>query len=262
MYLSLARAKYNRYKVYIHNLANFDGIFLLRVLVKLGNVNVLMNNGKLISIELKFTPIDSNYSIVLDFRDSYQILLSSLSKLGKSFKVAAVGMLAACLRKTIFPYNFVNKNNFNLKNIKLINKFNKLCTVLSRFFNKPVELDLIKLEAPFFDDNILVKAISILSKKMPVWRIFDYIFRNTKMYSKRTANYNYSYSITRSFLAGIKIKIGGRLMTQRVIPKISSRVSQRGATATGKVTYLDWSRVNLKNKRGAHSITVTMSHVI
>ena len=113
MYLSLARAKYNRYKVYIHNLANFDGIFLLRVLVKLGNVNVLMNNGKLISIELKFTPIDSNYSIVLDFRDSYQILLSSLSKLGKSFKVAAVGMLAACLRKTIFPYNFVNKNNLN-----------------------------------------------------------------------------------------------------------------------------------------------------
>jgi len=28
--------KYDNYKVYIHNLSNFDGIFLLKILVKLG----------------------------------------------------------------------------------------------------------------------------------------------------------------------------------------------------------------------------------
>jgi hypothetical protein len=51
-------------------------------------------------------------------------------------------------------------------------------------------------------------------------------------------------------------------MTQKVIPRISSRVLQRGPTSPSKVTYVDWSRVNLKNRRGAHSITVTMSHII
>lgn len=50
--LSLCRFKYNRYKIYIHNLANFDGIFLLRNLVTLGELKVLLNKGKLISIDL------------------------------------------------------------------------------------------------------------------------------------------------------------------------------------------------------------------
>lgn len=145
---------------------------------------------------------------------------------------------------------------------KNINKLNKLCIILSKIFKKPVKLDLIPLSLPFFDDNILVKAIGILSKKIPVRTFFNFIYRNTKLYSKITAHQKYRYSITRSFIAGIKIKIGGRLMTQRVIPKISSRLIQRGPTAVGKVNFVDWSRINLKNRRGSHSITVKMSHVI
>jgi hypothetical protein len=119
------------------------------------------------------------------------------------------------------------------------NKLNKLCTILSKIFNKPVKLDLIPLTLPFFDDQILVKAFAILSKKLPVRTIFNFIYRNTKLYSKIKANYRYRYHVTRSFLAGIKIKIGGRLMTQRVIPKKSARVIQRGPTAVGKVTFVD-----------------------
>jgi hypothetical protein len=51
-------------------------------------------------------------------------------------------------------------------------------------------------------------------------------------------------------------------MTQKAIPRLTSRIMQRGAIKQSKVTYVDWSRINLKNKRGAHSITVKMSHVI
>jgi Mitochondrial ribosomal protein (VAR1) len=157
--------------------------------------------------------------------------------------------------KKINPFKyFLNPNN--------IYKLEILCNILSKIFNKKIQLDLTPLKAPFFDDNILVKAIAILSKRIPVRSIFNLIYRRTILYSKNKADLAYKYSITKSFLAGIKIKIGGRLMTQRVIPKKSSRVFQRGAIAKGKVTYVDWSRVNLKNKRGAHSITVTMSHVI
>lgn len=129
--------------------------------------------------------------------------------------------------------------NFKLTNLTNMDKLNKLCIILSRIFNKPVELDLTRLNAPFFDENILVKVIGLLSTELQPIRIFDLIYRNTNIYNKRTADYNYSYSITRSFLAGIKIKIGGRLMTQRVVPKITTRQSQRGATATGKLSYSD-----------------------
>jgi len=141
-------------------------------------------------------------------------------------------------------------------------RLNKLCRILSKILNKTVVLDLIPLKLPFFDDNILVKAIGMMCNKIPVRTFFNFIFRRTVLYSKIQAHENYRYSVTRSFLAGIKVKIGGRLMTQKVIPRISSRVLQRGPTSPSKVTYVDWSRVNLKNRRGAHSITVTMSHII
>lgn len=93
---SLLRSKYNGYKIYIHNLANFDGIFLMKVLIELGDVKPLIHNGKIISIQLQ----SENKKITLHFRDSYQILLSSLRKLGKAFNVDTV--------KGDFPHNFLN----------------------------------------------------------------------------------------------------------------------------------------------------------
>ena len=155
--------------------------------------------------------------------------------------------------KSIFKQILTPYNNVILK---------KLCSVLSNIFNKIVIFDLIALNKPFFDDNILVQVIAILSKKTPALTILDFIYRNSELYSKFTANDKYRYNITKSFLSGIKIKIGGRLMTQKVVPKITSRTIQRGATLKGKVTFVDWSRINLQNKRGAYSITVKMSHVV
>ena len=98
-----------------------------------------------------------------------------------------------------------------------------------------------------------------MSKDINIRHIFNIIFTKTKiatlLKSSKTGGIN-------SNLAGIKIKISGRLMTQRVIPRLTTRVIQKGAITRGKINYINSSRVNLKNKRGAHSITVTMSHLI
>jgi hypothetical protein len=114
-----------------------------------------------------------------------------------------------------------------------------LCIILSRIFNKNVVLDLIPLKLPFFDDNILVKAIGIICNKVSVRTIFNFIFRKATLYSKVRANLKYKYSMTKSYLSGIKIRIGGRLMTQKVIPRISSREIQRGPISHRKVTFVD-----------------------
>jgi DNA polymerase type B, organellar and viral len=99
---SIMIRKYNGYKIYVHNLAKFDVIFLLKYLVKLGIVQPVIHNDRIISINFNFG-VDNKYS--LQFRDSYLILLSSLNKLCKSFKVETL--------KSVFPYLFVNENNFN-----------------------------------------------------------------------------------------------------------------------------------------------------
>lgn len=111
--------KYNGYKVYIHNMAKFDIIFLLKYLVKIASVQPIIHNGRIISLIINYGK-DLEYQI--DFRDSYLILLNSLLKLSKAFNVEN--------EKTIFPYFFVNKDNLNYKgkvpDIKYFNKIDEL----------------------------------------------------------------------------------------------------------------------------------------
>jgi hypothetical protein len=165
------------------------------------------------------------------------------------------------------PIGLVGPTNNLLYTQSNIKKLNILCLILSRIFKKPVELDLIRLHLPYFDDNILVKAIGIMSKDVNVRNIFNIIFTKTKFSGvgmhgpNPTSTLGQSRGVN-SYLAGIKIRISGRLMTQRVIPRLTTRVIQKGAITRGKINYINSSRVNLKNKRGAHSITVTMSHLL
>jgi DNA polymerase type B, organellar and viral len=99
---SILVRKYNGFNIYIHNMAKFDIIFLLKHLVKLGNVTPIIHNGRIISINLSF---GKNNEYRLQFKDSYLILLASLAKLTKGFGVET--------QKSIFPFLFVNENNLD-----------------------------------------------------------------------------------------------------------------------------------------------------
>jgi hypothetical protein len=59
----------------------------------------VIHHEKIISVQTSFK------GYVFHFRDSQQLLISSLSKLGKSFNVD--------IQKSIFPYDFVNENNLD-----------------------------------------------------------------------------------------------------------------------------------------------------
>jgi hypothetical protein len=99
---SLMIRKYDKTNIYIHNLAKFDIIFLLKYLVKLGSVNPTIHNNRIISIDFNF---GENGEYQIHFRDSYLILPASLMKLCKSFNVQD--------SKSIFPHLFVNENNLD-----------------------------------------------------------------------------------------------------------------------------------------------------
>ena len=112
--LDLLKKEYNHHVVYIHNLSNFDGVFLIRIL---GILQKLDDN-----IKIKITKRDSaiiNISIsynkiTLNIRDSLSMLPSSLRNLAKSFKVDD---------KSIFPYNFVNNFKIPLDYVGAAPKF-------------------------------------------------------------------------------------------------------------------------------------------
>jgi hypothetical protein len=84
-----------------------------------------------------------------------------------------------------------------------------------------------------------VQAIAIICNKVTVSTFFKFVFRKIKLVSKYKALFKYKFSISKSFLTGLKIHIGGRLLTQRVIPRKTTRSMQRGAISHRKAAYVD-----------------------
>ena len=80
--------------IYAHNLSAFDGIFLMRYLLRYGVVDPLLHNSKLLTIKVSL----GNKTIL--FKDSYLLLPLSLRKLCKAFNVEQV--------KSFFPFNLTN----------------------------------------------------------------------------------------------------------------------------------------------------------
>ena len=77
--------KYKGYKIYLHNFAKFDGIFLIKYLAEIGKCNPVIHKGKIISFRKK--PNWKKDFSYITFLDSYLMLPSSLKKLSESFNV-------------------------------------------------------------------------------------------------------------------------------------------------------------------------------
>ena len=150
---------------------------------------------------------------------------------------------------------YSNKKLLNINNDKL----HSLCLNLSKIYKKPVELELDRLHYPYYDSNILSKMIGLISNIVKLRFIFKKLFTIAKI--KKTPNFINKYSIIPSYLSGFKIRVAGRLLTQRVVPRLTVKTIQRGTLARGKAQFVNSARFTNKNKRGSFSITVTTGHI-
>ena len=155
-------------------------------------------------------------------------------------------------------YSKAAPNNNKLLNINN-DKLQSLCLNLSKIYKKPVELELDRLHYPYYDSNILSNMIGLISNIVKLRFIIKKLFSIAKI--KKTNKFNNKYSIIPSYLSGFKIKVAGRLLTQRVIPRLTVKTIQRGTLARGKAKFIDSARFTNKNKRGSFSITITMGHI-
>jgi hypothetical protein len=89
-------------KVYIHNLSNFDYMFLIKVLFENFIVKPNFKDNKVINLVYHHKDNDRTQ---MEIFDSYLILPSSLRTLASKYKVADL--------KGFFPYSFVNESNLD-----------------------------------------------------------------------------------------------------------------------------------------------------
>jgi hypothetical protein len=155
------------------------------------------------------------------------------------------------------------KNNVSILRQKINKiKLQIISKILRQFFKKSIELEIVRLYYPFYNTNIFVNLLGKMVNKIKLRRILrrffkkanKTIFNPTKLIGKKNSKIP-------SFLSGVKIRVAGRLLTQRIIPRKTVKTISKGSLAKGKVIYLEKGRFTNKNKRGAYSITVTTGHI-
>lgn len=146
------------------------------------------------------------------------------------------------------------KNNSSLLILENFNKLKIVCNILTRLFKKPIEIELVRLYYPYYNSKILVNLFGIFLNKIKLRRIVkNFISKSIK---------NKNYQLVPSALSGIKIKIAGRLLTQRVIPRKTVKFINSGSISRGKTMFVETARFTSKNKRGAFSLTVSIGHKV
>jgi hypothetical protein len=150
-----------------------------------------------------------------------------------------------------------NLNKYNLFRVFSL-KFKLICEILNNKFKKPVELQLIRIHQPYLDSNILVNLLSlnIRNKK------FKTNVKIEKLFQKRVVKNVYDYqnksvNFIPTYLSGINIRIGGRLLREALIPRISKKRFERGARSIGKVNYLDSASITNKNRKGSYTLKIS-----
>jgi len=256
-------------------------------IIKLINTNINNNNNQEVKKEIKLN-INKYLKSISKYNSEtvkYQNIVYQFNKINKGIQnnIASVGInknvftllestflsMSCLISKPIIVITpnkvviqlFYYLNQFYSKN-KLLNnndKLQSLCLNLSKIYKKPVELELDRLHYPYYDSNILSNMIGLISNIVKLRFIIKKLFRIAKI--KKTNKLINKYSIIPSYLSGFKLRVAGRLLTQRVIPRLTVKTLQRGTLARGKAQFVDSARFSNKNKRGSFSITVTMGHI-
>ena len=206
----------------------------------------------------EFTPKTLNFKILS--KNVYKILESSLFEMSSIISRTHFYVSPNNVIINLFYYA-VNKNN-KIKNDKTvdlnINNLQGLTSKLSRYFKKPITLELTKLYSVSNNSQILAHVLGKLglSRKRSFARIIGRFLsrQSEKIFFRKSIN-KFSGAIT-----GVYIKLGGRLLRGKIVPRRTVKKIQYGSLARSKSNYITNARIIQKNKRGSFSFTVAIGH--
>jgi ribosomal protein S3 len=127
--------------------------------------------------------------------------------------------------------------------------------VLTRSWDRTVELRLIRLNHSALDSSILAQYLTSNGGKYSFNTIFDMLKDSLPtIVSEGSVDSNSILPV--SHITGVKLKLSGRLVTERSIPRKTTQASRHGSSAKGLYGLVDYSQHTAKNKLGAFTIKV------
>lgn len=144
------------------------------------------------------------------------------------------------------------------------NTVNNLGETLSTLFGRPVELRLIKLHYPYLNSYILAQYIALNTQEYTLVQIIRRIFGSMSPV-KGTSDVLAALSsdmpspTSLGAVVGIKVRLSGRLVTERSRPRQTVQTAQIGTFAKGNMSLVDSAFFTSKNKKGAFTVKVWIS---
>ena len=159
-------------------------------------------------------------------------------------------------------YFVINKELSNKKFLNInLEKLEGLSTKLSKFFKKPIKLDLTQIYSISNNSQILAHILGKLGlkRKNSFTRIIGRFLKHQSknIFFRKNQNQISRFS---TILTGVNINLGGRLMRGKIVPRRTVKKIQYGSLARSKSNYVTTARLTQKNKRGSFSFTVSIGH--
>lgn len=145
---------------------------------------------------------------------------------------------------------------------------NSLGKILSKVYKRPVQLRLVRLHYPYLNSSILAQLIAMNTQKYNFKAIMTRLFRRVKVSNSK------SPALLPSQIVGIKVKISGRLLKQRSIPRKTVQTTQIGSFSSSLIASankphlpkadgaVEYATFTGKNKKGAFTVKVWISQKV
>lgn len=174
------------------------------------------------------------------------------------------------LNSFFYKYNaIISKPIFTVKSDKIIVQIfyytsidtidnvgiNGLGNALTRCWKCPIELRLIHVNHPVLDSSILAQYLSANSHKYSFNRLFDILKANLPTVVAQGSVDETTVNPT-SHITGVRIKLSGRLTTQRAGPRQTVKANRLGSSAKESYGITDFSQYTSKNKLGAFTVKI------
>lgn len=146
---------------------------------------------------------------------------------------------------------------------------NSLGELLSKLFKRPVELRLVRVYYPYMNSYILAQYVAINTSRYNFTRITRAIFGALQVVNPRTlftSDVTNSATSLPAYITGVKIRLSGRLATQRSVPRQTVQEAQVGSFSDPAVggkekAVVEMASFTSKNKKGAFTVKVWISQL-
>ena len=125
---------------------------------------------------------------------------------------------------------------------------------------RTVELQLIRLNHSALDSSIFAQYLTANAGKYSFNRLLDMLKASLPTVVSEGSVDNSAEAVTpTSHITGVKVKLSGRLTTQRSGPRQTVQAGRLGSSAKGQYGTVDYSQHTAKNKLGAFTMKVWIS---